>query len=100
MFISGTWQPVADSNMSWTVNNTEVVCRQLGYDTNSMFSVSIRSVHFIYKVQCLLHSAKTRYYCDSILAANTWCKLYYGFLFQICYTSLNIIIRGILVLTR
>ena len=36
VFLSGMWLPVADSNMSWTMTNTEVVCRQLGYDTNSM----------------------------------------------------------------
>ena len=37
VFLSGTWHFVADSNMSWTLNNTEVVCRQLGYDTNGMW---------------------------------------------------------------
>ena len=34
VFLSGRWQPIADSNMSWTINNSEVVCRQLGYAPN------------------------------------------------------------------
>ena len=34
VFLSGRWQPVADSDMSWTWENSEVVCRELGYAPN------------------------------------------------------------------
>ena len=34
VFLSGRWQPVADSNMNWTWENSEVVCRELGYAPN------------------------------------------------------------------
>ena len=34
MFLSGMYQPVADSDMSWTLDNSEVVCRELGYAPN------------------------------------------------------------------
>ena len=39
MFLSGRWQPVADSNMNWTRQNSEVVCRELGYAPNGKLSV-------------------------------------------------------------
>ena len=32
VFLSDNWQPVADTAMSWTQNNSVVVCRQLGYE--------------------------------------------------------------------
>ena len=31
VFLSGMWLPVADSNRNWTMDNSEVVCRELGY---------------------------------------------------------------------
>ena len=31
VFQSGIWQPVTDSSMSWTRENSNVVCRELGY---------------------------------------------------------------------
>ena len=34
VFVSGIWQAVADSLMSWTLSNAEVVCKELGYDPN------------------------------------------------------------------
>ena len=34
VFLSGMYQLVADSNMSWTLDNAEVVCRELGYAPN------------------------------------------------------------------
>ena len=34
IFLSGRWIPVANSNMTWTSGNSEVVCRELGYAPN------------------------------------------------------------------
>ena len=34
VFLSGMQQLVADSRMSWTLDNAEVVCRELGYAPN------------------------------------------------------------------
>ena len=34
VFLSDSWVPVADSNMVWTVKNSEVVCREVGYNPN------------------------------------------------------------------
>ena len=34
VFLSGRWQPVSDSDMSWTQENADVVCRELGYTPN------------------------------------------------------------------
>ena len=31
VFLSGVLAPVANSNLSWTGDNSEVVCRELGY---------------------------------------------------------------------
>ena len=31
-FISGSWQPIGNSGGTWTVANSEVVCRELGYN--------------------------------------------------------------------
>ena len=31
-FLSGSWVPVTDTSMSWTLENSEVVCRELGYN--------------------------------------------------------------------
>ena len=30
VFLSGRWEPVTDSSRSWTRENSEVVCRELG----------------------------------------------------------------------
>ena len=32
VFLSGVWVPIADSRGTWGVDNSEVVCRQLGYN--------------------------------------------------------------------
>ena len=32
VFQSGTWVPVTDSSGSWTLQNSNVVCKQLGYN--------------------------------------------------------------------
>ena len=32
VFLSGSWVPVTDTSMSWTLENSEVVCRELGYN--------------------------------------------------------------------
>ena len=32
VFLSGVWVPIADSWGTWGVDNSEVVCRQLGYN--------------------------------------------------------------------
>ena len=37
MFLSGMWIRVADSHMSWTRDNAEVVCRELGYAPNGWY---------------------------------------------------------------
>ena len=34
VFLSDDWVPVGDSGGTWTVENSNVVCRQLGFDTN------------------------------------------------------------------
>ena len=34
VFLSGIWVPVAQSYLSWTQANANVVCRQLGYAPN------------------------------------------------------------------
>ena len=34
MFLSDDWIIVGDSGGTWTVENSNVVCRQLGFDTN------------------------------------------------------------------
>ena len=31
VFQSGIWEPVTDSSLSWTQENSNVVCRELGY---------------------------------------------------------------------
>ena len=31
VFLSGSWEPVTDSSRSWTQENSNVVCRELGY---------------------------------------------------------------------
>ena len=64
VFMSGRWQPVADSTMTWTLDNAEVVCRQLGYAPNGMFvSAILRSIfssstkvyiNYIKSISCLL----------------------------------------------
>ena len=32
VFVSGSWVPVADSSGVWSMENSEVTCRQLGFD--------------------------------------------------------------------
>ena len=32
VFQSGIWEPVPDSSSSWTLENSNVVCRELGYN--------------------------------------------------------------------
>ena len=34
MFLSDEWVPVASTDIPWTTMNSEVVCRELGYDSN------------------------------------------------------------------
>ena len=34
VFLPDEWVPVADTHSLWNTMNSEVVCRQLGYDTN------------------------------------------------------------------
>ena len=31
-FVSGSWQPVGNGGYTWSVANSEVVCRELGYN--------------------------------------------------------------------
>ena len=41
LFESGIWEPVAVSSRRWTLENSNVVCRELGYEgQQSSFSVS------------------------------------------------------------
>ena len=39
VFRSGMWQPIADINVTWTMENTGVVCRQLGYAPYGLFVI-------------------------------------------------------------
>ena len=32
-FVSGSWQPVGNGGYTWSVANSEVVCRELGYNS-------------------------------------------------------------------
>ena len=32
VFLSDNWFPVTDTSMSWTLENSKVVCRELGYN--------------------------------------------------------------------
>lgn len=32
VFQSGSWTPVTDTSISWTLQNSNVVCKQLGYN--------------------------------------------------------------------
>ena len=34
VYLSGYWVPVAHTGPAWTLQNTEVVCRELGYAPN------------------------------------------------------------------
>ena len=34
VFLSDDWVPVGDTGGTWTVENSNVVCRQLGYEDN------------------------------------------------------------------
>ena len=31
VFLSGSWEPVTDSSRNWTQENSNVMCRELGY---------------------------------------------------------------------
>ena len=43
MFLSGMWITVAASDMSWTRENAEVVCRELGYAPNGKYAHAVSS---------------------------------------------------------
>ena len=47
VFLSGVWLPVADSYNSWTWENSDVVCKELGYAPNGKKYFFIGSVYFI-----------------------------------------------------
>ena len=36
VFQSGIWEPVTDSSSSWTLQNSEVMCRELGFNGNQL----------------------------------------------------------------
>ena len=40
VFLSGVWVPIADSWGTWTMDNSKVVCRQLGYNGYKDFTTN------------------------------------------------------------
>ena len=39
VFLSTRWVAVANSTIAWTLENAQVVCRELGYDKNGEYLV-------------------------------------------------------------
>ena len=46
VFISNSWQPVANSTGSWQLPNSIVVCRELGYPKNGQCTILYFSFTF------------------------------------------------------